>query len=61
MVLLPLFPRVKLSNAFRKEAPKLMPTYKLTYTASSKTEKQTDYSSPVCYAHVPGLREGFES
>ncbi len=50
---------------FREQARKLVPAYKLqasksTVRKSFIAEGYSDYSSPVCYAHLKGMREGFE-
>lgn len=61
----PLYPRQVLGKAVQKEALKLVPVYKQHAPAQpSKTqvvmEQPQESSSPVCYAHLNGLREGFE-
>ncbi|WP_018477593.1 hypothetical protein [Pontibacter roseus] len=50
--------------SFPDDARKLVPLYKLRHQTrlqpQTRPEGQRESSSPVCYAHLKDLREGFE-
>ncbi|WP_242929108.1 hypothetical protein [Pontibacter vulgaris] len=61
----PLWQRLVFGISFQKAALKMVPKYKLRApehagTEPVQTEEQSGFSSPVCYAHLKGMREGFE-
>lgn len=62
--LLPLAHRPVLGKTFWEEAHmKLVPLYKLQLPVVKKvlsTQQVPENSSPVCFAHLKGMREGFE-
>lgn len=63
MLHLPLFPRQVAGKDFPGKALKLVPLYKLKQAnaqPASFAEPSSEFSSPVCYAHLKGFREGFE-
>ena len=63
MLHLPLFPRLVAGKDFPGKALKLVPLYKLKQAGeqpASFAEAPLQFSSPVCYAHLKGFREGFE-
>ena len=64
MLHLPLFPRLVAGKDFPGKALKLVPLYKLKQVnvqpASFAEAASPQFSSPVCYAHLKGFREGFE-
>ncbi|SFH16642.1 hypothetical protein [Pontibacter chinhatensis] len=63
MLHLPLFPRQVAGKALSGKVLKLVPLYKLKQVnaqPASFAEASPEFSSPVCYAHLKGFREGFE-
>ena len=54
-----LCPGWTISKAFRREAQKLVPQYKVQLRKAAM-QVPSENSSPVCYANAKGLREGFE-
>ena len=61
----PLYPRVKFSSSIQEKAIRLLPLYRryrLEQPCKNhpEAEQQPQNSSPVCYAHLVGMREGFD-
>ncbi|MBW7468420.1 hypothetical protein ABID22_002832 [Pontibacter aydingkolensis] len=54
-----LSPQQFFRKSFREVALGLVPLYKLSKSRKAATTRQQEYSSPVCYAHLKDMREGF--